>query len=60
MTEASVQQENERTDTPRLVDSVAGHADLVSDKAAEGRARREVCDEVVQALKDAGFIRKSK
>ena len=57
MTEASVQQEIERTDTPRLVDIVADHADLVSDKAAEGRARREVCDEVVQALKDAGFIR---
>ncbi|MCY4566494.1 MAG: flavin-dependent monooxygenase [Gammaproteobacteria bacterium] len=40
-----------------LVEEVAARSGLIADCAAEGRARRQVSDEVVQALKDAGFMR---
>ncbi len=40
-----------------LVEEVAARSGLIAERAAEGRARRQVCDEVVQALKDAGFMR---
>ena len=40
-----------------LVDEVAARSGLIAERAAEGRARRQVSDEVVQALKDAGFMR---
>ncbi len=40
-----------------LVEEVAARSGLIAERAAEGRARRQVSDEVVQALKDAGFMR---
>ena len=40
-----------------LVAEVAARSGLIAEHAAEGRARRQVCDEVVQALEDAGFMR---
>ena len=40
-----------------LVEEVAARSGLIAERAAEGRARRQVSDAVVQALKDAGFMR---
>ena len=40
-----------------LVAAVAARSGLIAEHAAAGRARRQVCDEVVQALEDAGFMR---
>lgn len=40
-----------------LVEEVAARSGLISERAAEGRARRQVSEEVVQALKDSGFMR---
>ena len=40
-----------------LVEEVAARSGLIAERAAQGRARRQVSDEVVQALKDAGFMR---
>ena len=40
-----------------LVEEVAARSGLIAGRAAEGRDRRQVCDDVVQALKDAGFMR---
>ena len=40
-----------------LVETVSARSGLIADHAAEGRARRQVSGEVVQALKEAGFMR---
>ena len=41
----------------RLVEEVAARSGLVAERAAAGRARRQVCDDVVRALEDSGFMR---
>ena len=40
-----------------LVEEVAARSGLIAGRAAEGRDRRQVCDDVVQALEDSGFMR---
>ncbi|MDE0061820.1 MAG: flavin-dependent monooxygenase [Gammaproteobacteria bacterium] len=40
-----------------LVEEVAAVSGLIADRAAAGRARRQVGEDVVRALKDAGFMR---
>ena len=40
-----------------LVEAVAARTGLIAEQAAEGRARRRVCDTVIAALKESGFMR---
>lgn len=40
-----------------LVEEVSARTGLIDDLAAEGRTRRQVCGPVIQALKEAGFMR---
>lgn len=40
-----------------LVAAIEGISNLIVDCAAKGRAQRQVCDEVVEALKECGYMR---
>ncbi len=40
-----------------LVERVAARTGLIAEHAAEGRARRQVCEPVIETLKESGFMR---
>ena len=56
MAQASVQAEAHPASW-NLVEEVSARSGVIADHAAEARARRQLCEPVVQALKDAGFMR---
>ena len=56
MAEAPAQAAQHRSSW-NLVEEVAARSGLIAERAAEGRARRQVSGDVVHALKEAGFMR---
>ena len=44
-------------DVSNLVEAVAAKSDLIADRAEQGRTERRVCDDVIEALKDSGYMR---
>ncbi len=56
MAEAPAQAAQHRSSW-NLVEEVGARSGLIAERAAEGRARRQVSGDVVHALKEAGFMR---
>ena len=46
-----------QSDVSNLVEAVTATSDLIAKHAAEGRTERQVSTEVVEALKDCGYMR---